>query len=548
MVEDFNIDHDIVFKIVATQYGFREIKLADETISEHRIEFIQKMLEPLPESIQEYMLKNKILAFRYDHDRPYKLVLVAADPTDRAIPDIVRSLGVKSYEVCYVKLNDMKVLLDSVYQPENEFLKVLGDEQLDMPDEEIEEQGLSEEDIEAEINKSLLVNLVEGMLVEAVRMDCSDIHVIPIDSKTTNIMFRVDGALRLWRTQSGVRPEAITAVVKDRSKNVDRFERDKAQDGFIQRKIGGHNIRYRVSVIPIVGSEYNLKLESTVIRILDDRKVITDLDKLGFQGSAKDSFIKAISKPSGMIIVTGPTGSGKSTTLIAALSYIMKPEINVLTVEDPVEYIIGGARQLKISPKMGFELALRAVLRHDPDVVMVGEIRDKETGEIGIKMANTGHLTFSTLHTNDAASAISRLYKMGIETFLIAYAINIIIAQRLVRKLCSECKAPIENLDPKIPLGLGFTEKEVEETTFYEPVGCSKCNGGYKGRAAIHEALFFSREMRRKIFTSGQDINEEEIKDLAVSEGMMTLRAACRERVKQGLTSMTELVHVTAED
>lgn len=548
LVEDFHIDHDVVFKVVATQYGFREINLADENINEHRIEFIQKMMEPLPESIQEYMLNNKILAFRYDHDRPYKLVLVAADPTDRAIPEIVRSLGVKSYEVCYVKLQDIKVLLESVFQPENEFLKVLGEEDMDMPQEEIEDQGLDEESIEAEINKSLLVNLVEGMLVEAVRMDCSDIHVIPVDGKTTNIMFRVDGDLRIWRTQQGVRPEAITAVVKDRSKNIDRFERDRAQDGFIQRKIAGHNIRYRVSVIPIVGSEYHHKFESTVIRILDDRKVITDLDKLGFQGSAKESFIQAISKPSGMIIVTGPTGSGKSTTLIAALSYILRPEINVLTVEDPVEYIIGGARQLKISPKMDFELALRAVLRHDPDVVMVGEIRDKETGEIGIKMANTGHLTFSTLHTNDAASAVSRLYKMGIETFLIAYAINIVIAQRLVRKLCSECKKPIENLDPAIPLGLGFTEKEVKETTFYEPAGCDKCNNGYKGRAAIHEALYFSKEIRRKIFSSAHDINEEEIKDLAVSQGMLTLRAACRERVKQGLTSMSELIHVTAED
>ena len=337
-------------------------------------------------------------------------------------------------------------------------------------------------------------------------------------------------------------------MVKDRSKNIDRFEREKAQDGFIQRKVNGYNIRYRVSVLPIVGKEYQQKLESIVIRILDDRKVITDLDKLGFQGSAKEFFIKAISKPQGMIIVTGPTGSGKSTTLIAALSYIMNSEINVLTVEDPVEYIIGGARQIKISLKNDFERALRSILRHDPDVLMVGEIRDKVTAETAIKLANTGHLTFSTLHTNDAPSAVSRLYKMGVETFLIAYAINIIIAQRLVRRLCEYCKRPMQNLDPVFPQSLGFSEEETKKTVFYEAVGCDKCHNGYKGRAAIHETLFFSKEIRKLIFETGKDINEEAIKVLMDKQGMANLRAAARERVKQGLTTLNEVAAVTSED
>jgi type IV pilus assembly protein PilB len=297
-----------------------------------------------------------------------------------------------------------------------------------------------------------------------------------------------------------------------------------------------------------VGTEFTQKLESIVIRILDDRKVITDLDKLGFHGSAKEFFIKAISRPQGMIIVTGPTGSGKSTTLIAALSYIMKPEINVLTVEDPVEYIIGGARQLKISEKNDFERALRSILRHDPDVVMVGEIRDKETAETGIKLANTGHLTFSTLHTNDAPSAVSRLYKMGVETFLIAYAINIIIAQRLVRRLCEYCKRPMQNVDPVFPKSLGFSEEEIKKIVFYEVVGCNKCHNGYKGRAAIHETLFFSKEIRKMIFETGADINEEAIKSVMAKQGMANLRAAARERVKQGLTTLNEVAAVTTDE
>lgn len=547
LVQDFSVDHDSVFQQVTQLYGFREITLEKENIDDNRLNFMRKMLDPLPEALRNLMKEQKILVYKYDEYRPYVLIILASDPTNKNITQIARSIGAKRYEVCYVKIHELESLIEKIYPEENLYLKELDDMALEIEGEEAEE-SLDEEAIEAEINKSLLVNLVEGMLVEAVRRGASDIHIIPKGQKTSEIHFRVDGSLRLWHVQEGVRPESLAAVVKDRSKNVDRFEREKSQDGFIQRKVNGYNIRYRVSVIPIVGKEFTQKLESIVIRILDDRKVITDLDKLGFQGSAKEFFIKAISKPQGMIIVTGPTGSGKSTTLIAALSYIMRPEINVLTVEDPVEYIIGGARQIKISPKNDFERALRSILRHDPDVVMVGEIRDKETAETGIKLANTGHLTFSTLHTNDAPSAVSRLYKMDVETFLIAYAINIIIAQRLVRRLCEYCKRPIQKLDPVFPKSLGFTEEELKKTVFYEAVGCNKCHNGYKGRAAIHETLYFTREIRKMIFETGSDINEEALKEQMAKEGMHNLRAAARERVKQGLTTLNEVAAVTTED
>jgi type IV pilus assembly protein PilB len=548
LVNEFRLDHDIVFSEVKNLYGFREINLAEENIDNRRIDFIRKMFDPLPQALQDRMKEEKILILRYDHKNPFKFIFVTPDPTNRHIPTIAQAIGAKRYEICYVRLYDFQSLLEKIFPLENEFLKEIEDTDIEIPEEELEEDALEEEAIDAEINKSMLVNLVEGMLLEAVRQGVSDIHIVPKGPRTSEIHFRVDGKLKVWHTQEGVRPEALSAVVKDRSKNIDRFERERAQDGFIQRRVDNHMIRYRVSVMPIVGKEFQFKYESIVIRILDDRKVITDLDKLGFQGSAKKSFIQAISKPQGMIIVTGPTGSGKSTTLMAALNYIISPELNVLTVEDPVEYIIPGARQLKISPKMDFELAIRSILRHDPDVVMVGEIRDKVTGETAIKLANTGHLTFSTLHTNDAPSAVSRLYKMGIETFLIAYAINIIIAQRLIRSLCKKCKEPIAKVDPIIPLKLGFTEKEIAEAKFYKAVGCDVCNGGYKGRVAIHECLYFSKSIRKMIFKTGKDIDEEGIKEQAIKEGMLTLRAAARERVKQGLTSFEEVAKTTASD
>jgi type IV pilus assembly protein PilB len=321
-----------------------------------------------------------------------------------------------------------------------------------------------------------------------------------------------------------------------------------AQDGFIQRKIDDYLIRYRVSIIPIVGSEFDRKLESIVIRILDDRKVITDLNKLGLQSQALSDFKKSINKPSGIVIVTGPTGSGKSTTLVAALHAVITPEKCVLTVEDPVEYLIHGSRQLKISDKMGFDAAIRAILRHDPDIVLVGEIRDLKTAETAMKLANTGHLTFSTLHTNDAPSAVSRLYKMGIEPFLIASSVSLILAQRLVRRLCKECKRPLSEEHYESARALGFTEQELQENTLYEPVGCDNCRHGYKGRTAVMESLYFTSAIKKMIVDSGDQIDEDAIREEAVKNGMLTLRASGRERIKEGITSIEEIVAVTVED
>ena len=549
LVTEFGADHDAVFREVANLYAFREVFLSDEKVDDTRIAFIKKIVDQLSDQQREMMTQSKLLPLKFDERQTDKLIIIAADPTDRNLPLVARSFNVKKYEICYVRLKDLQMLMERVAPAQNEFLKLLEDNKITVDDAGgTDDEIVDEQALEAEISKSALVNLFEGCLVEAVRRGVSDVHVVAAEGNRTNFLFRVDGNLQVWHCQENTTPEAVMAVVKDRTKNVDRFEREMTQDGFIQRVIDGHQLRFRVSIMPIVTTEFKHKFESIVIRVLDDRKVITDLEKLGLQGPARALFYKAINKPQGIIILTGPTGSGKSTTLIAALYQVIDPTVNVLTIEEPVEYIIKGARQLKIGPKMGFEEAIRGILRHDPDIVLVGEMRDKITAETAIKMANTGHLVFSTLHTNDAPSAIARLYKMGVEPFLLAYAINIIVAQRLIRTLCKICKQPLDTEELEHLLKFGFSEEEISKHTFYKAVGCEKCNGGYKGRAAIHEALFFTRAIKNIILNAGEKVDENAVREQASKDGMWTLRRSGMERMMEGSTTLEEVVSTTSED
>lgn len=545
LYQDLKLDRHKVMKGVAAIYAFDEIFDDEEELSLKEIDEIKSYVKDLPHDIIDELVYHKAVPVRKTNS---SLTIAAADPADPQLSNIISRLNFKQYEIRYCRFELVENILSKVYEQKNEFLDLL--EEIDYEEAQIQDhdEELDEEEIDAEINQSMLNSLVEGMLVEAVRLGVSDVHIVPSGPTTTDMRFRIDGKLQLWHQQKNVKPEAISAVIKDKTRNVDRFERDSTQDGFIQRTVDNHHIRYRVSIMPMVGTQFDRKFESIVIRILDDRKVITDLEVLGLQEQAKKDFVKAIEKPSGIVIITGPTGSGKSTTLVAALYYVLEPTKNVLTIEEPVEYLIHGARQLKIGHHMTFDQAMRGILRHDPDIVLVGEIRDLKTAEISIKLANTGHLTFSTLHTNDAPSAVSRLYKMGVEPFLIANAVNLVMAQRLLRRLCEECKEEYTP-HPETLRGIGFTDEEIATQTFYRPVGCDKCNEtGYKGRIAIHEALFFSKEIRRIILDSGGDIDEEKIKDQALNQGMLTLRASGRERIKAGITSVEEVIAITLDD
>jgi type IV pilus assembly protein PilB len=546
LVTEYKVSHDTVYEALSKLYAFAILDIETETMEMAQVNQLKDLLQKFPDDFRKKLFLHKVFPYKLHNSSRETLVVLAADPTDKILQDIPLQTTFKRYEIAWTRLKSIEDLIQKIAPQKNEFLELLeeaGDVILDI---EKDDNEVSEQELEEQINKSLLVNLFEGALVEAVRKDASDIHILPYNRKTVDVYFRIDGKLALWHRQENTAPEALAAVVKDRSNGVDRFERDTAQDGFAQRLVDDHLIRFRVSILPVVSAEYERRFESIVIRVIDDRKVIADFRKLGFQQQAEREFLKSINTSKGIIIVTGPTGSGKSTTLMAALHQIIKPEVNVLTCEDPVEYVIRGARQLKISHKMSFEEAIRCILRHDPDIVMVGEIRDKITADIAVKLANTGHLTFSTLHTNDAPSAVTRLYKMGIEPFLLAYSINIIIAQRLVRKLCNVCKRPVSKENWKAALELGLNEDELAAGKIYEPVGCPKCLHGYKGRINIAEALYFYPEIRAEIVAAKNDINEERIRAIAEKHGMLSMRDSGIDRIREGLTSLEEVAYATS--
>ena len=550
LVTDFRANRDQVYKEVVDYYAFKTLQVNPGQVEETQIGFMRKELNSLPEAIREMAIENQVLPYSIDPEKPNRLLVVTPDPTNPEVFYIARGFLYPKFELFYVPLTDWEELWKRVnisrasYKSHERQMRAEGvEEAQDQQDDDLFEQA-----IEEEINKSGLVELVSNIFADAVRIGASDIHVIPVGERVTQFHFRIDGKLTLWYTHSDVRAEAVAAVVKDRALGVDRFERTRAQDGYAQLSIDRRTVRFRVSVIPMVGKEMRSKFESIVIRILKETTVGAQLSELGFEPFAEQAFIRAIKKPYGIVIVTGPTGSGKSTTLVAALKTIMDPALNVLTVEDPVEYFIEGARQVKLSPKLDFDGALRAILRHDPDIVMVGEIRDKITADIAVKLANTGHLTLSTLHTNDAPSAVSRLFKMGVEPFLLAYTIHVIIAQRLLRKLCNRCKAPAVEVDKEALIRLGMPPDEVETIKLYRAVGCPNCIRGYKGRTAIHEALSFTKDIRKIILESETTIDEDRIRDAAIKRGMKTLRQSALELMKKGVTSLEEVASATVEE
>ncbi len=547
LMDDLGADRERILKAVANYYSFESVDPAPAFGNKDRIQFIKQMLELLPPLYYDIAVRLRVIPYELFTNGYDKLILITPDPTHPEIHPIARAFKFPKYEIKFVPSDLWQELWRHLaFDQTSKSLGITGDGFSEYDSRETEKE--LEKSLEEEIGRGKLNEVVESLLVDGVRTGASDIHVIPKSSHRTEFHFRIDGRLSLWSALTDVRSEAVLTVIKDRAKNLDRFEKFLSQDGFAQRLVDNKMIRFRFSTMPIYSTDLRSKLESIVIRILRGADSQQGIDALHMPDITKNVFLKAIRKPQGMIIFTGPTGSGKSTSQLAAIQTIMDPGINIITIEDPVEYLIEGCRQVKLNHKLDFEGALRGLLRHDPDVIMVGEMRDKTTAEIAVKLANTGHLIFSTLHTNDSVGAVTRLYNMGIEPFLLAYTINIVVAQRLIRKLCDRCKVVDDSVDYDLLAESGFTEQEIESTKFYKPVGCVHCIRGYRGRMGIFEALAMTKEIRKVILKSKDFVDEDAIRTLALQNGMQTLRQSAINLVKEGITSIENIEGMILEE
>ncbi|MGQ9590744.1 MAG: GspE/PulE family protein [Planctomycetota bacterium] len=422
----------------------------------------------------------------------------------------------------------VKDLIDNIEDPDVEVKKAV-EEAEDLKDI----KALAEDSDAAPVVK--LVNLI---IFQGVMRKASDIHIEPME-RTLRVRYRVDGVLHEAISPPKKLQNAIVSRIKIIS-GLDIAEKRKPQDGKFQIRIDNRKVDFRVSVLPIIHGE------KVVLRILDSTNLTLNLDALGFEEKALKDIRHAISQPWGMLLVTGPTGSGKSTTLYSAIREVLSPEDNIVTVEDPVEYQLEGVNQVQVSVKRGltFAAALRSILRQDPDTILIGEIRDQETVEIAVKAALTGHLVFSTLHTNDAASTITRMVDMGVDRFLVASSVSCVAAQRLARKLCEDCKQPLEvKPPPEHLLSIGFRPEEIENLVLYEPGGCPRCdNKGYKGRFALLETLPLNEELRRLVVAGGTALD---IRKAGLEQGMIDLRRCGVLNVIRGKTSLEEILRVT---
>ncbi|MBF0537771.1 MAG: type IV-A pilus assembly ATPase PilB [Nitrospirae bacterium] len=539
------VNEDTLAAFLSKEYKFPLIDLSQYKID---TELVKKI--PI-----ERAKRNILIPITMEGD---SLRIAIADPTNNpAIEDVKFITRMKVGVHVATESAIMKAI--EQYYPKSEQLKAAG-----APAKSTEKTSLDMSEIDKLIKKTTsnisvveqkedkislndasaapIIQLVNGILMNAIDARASDIHIEPWE-KELHVRYRIDGVLREAFPPF---PERIKNPLVSRIKIMSRLdisERRIPQDGRIKIKFGeSSEIDFRVSTLPLQFGE------KVVMRILDKSNLNLDLSVLGFDDTQLNDFVEAIEKPYGMVLVTGPTGSGKTTTLYSGLSHLNKEGVNIMTAEDPVEYNLSRINQVQVKAEVGltFEAALRSFLRQDPDIILVGEIRDKETAEIGVKAALTGHLVLSTLHTNDAPATITRLLNIGIDPFLVSSAVILVIAQRLARRICTKCEKIEQKLPPQVLLKAGVAPEDIADFKSYVGKGCEACNNtGYKGRLALHEVMPMRNDLKEIILNGG---TAESIKRMAVGLGMRTLRQSGLNRVKQGLTSIDEVFRSTFGD
>jgi type IV pilus assembly protein PilB len=517
-----------ITNFLSSQYKLPSINLDEYEIEPEIIKLVSK----------EICEKHRILPVSRSGS---SLIVAMADPTNLNATDDVKFLTGLNVEPVVCSETAIQAAIDRYYNAGPSYDEVMAD--FGVGDEDIDFSGTEEEVNVLELEKASedapVVRLVNVVLLNAIRKGASDIHLEPYEKKM-RVRYRIDGVLHEEMTPPLKLKSALSSRMKIMSQ-LDIAERRLPQDGRIKLKLGkDREMDFRVSVLPTMWGE------KIVLRLLDKSNLQLDMTKLGFDQKPLDDFKWAIGQPWGMVLVTGPTGSGKTTTLYSALTDLNRADVNISTAEDPVEYNLHGINQVQMHDEIGlnFAMSLRAFLRQDPDIIMVGEIRDFETAEIAVKAALTGHLVLSTLHTNDAPATISRLLNMGVEPFLITASVNLVLAQRLARKICVDCKQPV-TVEEEVLREVGFDDSQIGSTV-QKGVGCNTCNGsGYKGRVALYEVMRFDDNLKEMVL---QGASAAELKAAAIKNGMSTLRASGIRKVIEGVTTTDEIVRVTMAD
>lgn len=521
------LDEDQLTRALARQHRVPAVDL-------NRVVIDPKIIKLVPPELAQ---KRLVLPLR----RVGRVLTVAmANPTDPGAIDDLKFITRHEIEPVIAGEYTLRKFLDKYYEaPADTGLsdildEIASDDDVELLEDKDEEVSLAA--LQAQVDEAPIVKLVHGILTDAVLRGASDIHIEPYE-KEMRVRYRIDGALQEITRPPLKMKAALTSRVKIMAQ-LNIAERRLPQDGRIKMKIKNRVIDFRVSTLPVIYGE------KIVLRILDRGNLSLDLEKFGLEPKAQQDFMNSIMNPYGMVLVTGPTGSGKTTTLYSALSKVNTNQVNIMTAEDPVEYNIHGVNQVQVRTEIGmtFAAALKAFLRQDPNIIMVGEIRDLETGGIAIKAALTGHLVLSTLHTNDAPSTITRLLDMGLEPFNVAAALNCVAAQRLVRRICKNCREEVTY--PADELEAAGIMVDPRTLQFFRGKGCEQCGGsGYKGRAGLYEIMSMTSELRRMIM-HGQ--SADDLREQGLRQGMLTLRMDGMLKVSRGVTTLEEVIKETA--
>lgn len=536
--QEFAINRDVMRQQIAQYYAFRVVDPKERSVRRLLPSEINKILRSLPDAVQQQLLKAQLLPYDLAENQPDKIVLVTPNPSDREIHKLARALPYKKFEICYLKESDW---LD--------FRRMLSSERDKPVPEKVVTSvpEVAESDFEGtmdrEITRTQLHSQLDNIFADALRNKVTEIHFVPLGPRKTDVLFRMDGHLSLWASMEDVRCEAVTTAIKTTGINLDRYERLAIQQGMIHRMVERRPLRLSVSTIPVISRDPGLRYESVVLHVMRESDSVASLESLGLDPHSAEVLGVALAGMRGLVLFAGFDRNSLRGTIAAALRSIVKPALNILTVEEPVEFLVDGARQIKLNPRLTASDAIRAIGAHDPDVVVLGEIDDPGVASVALKMANIGQLVFCSIHARNGITGLSRLFQEVGNGLLLGDALTAVLAQQTVRTLCPRCKQLVPpGSIPRVLSHLRLVPGEPVPAAIYRAVGCIDCRSGYRGREILFEGIPATADLR-EVLTGGENrLNAAAVLNAAILDGMIPLRTKALDLVAKGQTTVDQVL------